>query len=258
MTPDGDGVGAARRAIEANPHWYHSIELAPGVVTPGHVDLRATASKVLPHDMSGRRALDIGTFDGFWAFEMERRGAEVVAIDVDSLDSAEWPPLNRAELEQRASEMDVELGRGFRLASEALGSDVRRVTSDVYELTPERIDGPVHFAFSGAILLHLRDPVRALERIRGALAPGGVVTLLEPFSLAATLCFPRRPVARFQPLEKEFNWWYPNLSALWAWLTAAGFTDVRRTGLHRPKATREMRAWYASIEARRSPAGPEG
>jgi SAM-dependent methyltransferase len=245
-------AAAARRAVEANPHWYHSIELAPGVVTPGHVDLRDIASRLLPGDLSGKRALDVGTFDGFWAFEMERRGAEVVAIDVDAIDSAEWPPLNRPALEQRAREWKVELGLGFRLAAEALGSSVQRVVSDVYDLTPERIDGPVDFAFSGAILLHLRDPVRALERIHDALAPGGTLTLLEPFSALATLRAPRRPMAEFQPLSKEFNWWYPNLATLLAWPLAAGFVDVRRRTLHRPRSTAEMSAWYAGLTARRA------
>nr|MBA2506600.1 methyltransferase type 11 [Thermoleophilaceae bacterium] len=73
---------SAREAVAANPHWYHSIEVAPGVVTPGQVDLRGTAEKLLPPSLASTRALDVGTFDGFWAFEMERRGAEVVAIDV--------------------------------------------------------------------------------------------------------------------------------------------------------------------------------
>jgi SAM-dependent methyltransferase len=242
---------AAREAVRANPHWYHSIELAPGVVTPGHVDLRDLAARVLPDDLSGRRALDVGTFDGFWAFEMERRGAEVVAIDVDELNAAEWPPLNRVRLESRAREWDIELGRGFRLAAEALGSGVSRVVCDVYELTAERIGGPVDMAFSGAILLHLRDPVRALERIHDTLAPGGTLLLVEPFSVAATLRAPRRPLAEFQPLAKEFNWWYPNIATLRAWAVAAGFVEVRRTGFHRPCSVRQMRAWYASMTARR-------
>jgi hypothetical protein len=63
-----------RAAVAANPVWYHSIELAPGLVTPGHIDLRPVARRVLPERMEGR-ALDVGTFDGFWAFELERRGA---------------------------------------------------------------------------------------------------------------------------------------------------------------------------------------
>lgn len=245
-------VEDARAAIAANPHWYHSIELAPGIVTPGQVDMRAVAARVLPERLDGKRALDIGTFDGFWAFELERRGADVVAIDVETIDAAEWPPVNRAELEQRTKEWDVELGRGFAIAHEALGSGVRRVISSVYELTPEAIGGPVDFAFSGDILLHLRDPVRALERVHETLSEGGTLTMLETFSIRATLRSPGRPLAEFQPLRKEFNWWHPNLATLWAWPVTAGFKDVRRTGFHRPTGVnRDMREWRAAIVARR-------
>src|SRR5690348_9346260 len=120
-------IATAERAVSENAAWYHTIELAPGVVTPGAVDLRNVAAKLLPDDLSGKRALDVGTFDGFWAFEMERRGAEVVALDVDKVEAAEWPPASRAEMERRAREWGVDLGRGFKSASEILGSNARRV-----------------------------------------------------------------------------------------------------------------------------------
>jgi SAM-dependent methyltransferase len=237
-------------AVAANPGWYHTIELAPGVVTPGRIDLRAIAAKVLPPDLAGRRALDVGTFDGFWAFEMERRGAKVVAIDVSTLESAEWPAVNRERLEATAREWGLELGRGFRLAAEALGSAVERVECPVQELTSERIGGPVDFVFSGAILLHLRDPVGALERIHDAIAPGGALRILEPFSPARTIGSPRRPVAEFQSLATPFNWWVPNLAGLEAWLRAARFEHVERLGFHRPQAIRRMRQWQVAYAAR--------
>jgi hypothetical protein len=240
----------ARDAIAENPVWYHSIELAPGIVTPGVVDLRKLAERLLPDDLSGRRALDVGTFDGFWAFEMERRGAEVVAIDVDVIEAAEWPPISRAKLERDAKELDVELGRGFRLASEILGSTVERVVCPVYELEPERIGGPVDFAFSGAIMLHLRDPVRALEAIRFALALSGELRLYEPVSLWLTAVSPRRPAGSFQAAAGDFNWWVPNLAGLSAYLRAASFTEARRTGVFRPPSTKRMRQYYASMVAR--------
>src|SRR5947209_6916182 len=122
-----DPSAAARAAVGSNPHWYHTIDLAPGVATPGHIDLRRTAPRVLPDDLSGLRALDVGTFDGFWAFELERRGAEVTAIDVDRVDSAEWPPLSRARLEREAQDWGLQLGRGFALAAAGIGSRVKRI-----------------------------------------------------------------------------------------------------------------------------------
>jgi len=222
-----------RAAVASNPRWYHSIELAPGIVTPGHVDLRALVGSVLPASLHGCRALDVGTFDGFWAFELERRGAEVVAIDVPEADAAEWPPVNRARLVAAAADMDLELGRGFRIAAEALGSAVHRVELAVYDLDAAALGGSVDFAFLGAMLLHVRDPVRALERVRATLAPGGRLTILEPVDGRLSMLFPRRPAARFQATETDFNWWAANVACLQAWLHAAGFERVVRGGLLR-------------------------
>lgn len=250
MSEPEDRVAAAREAVAANPVWYHTIELAPGVATPGFVDMRPVANRVLPDDLKGKRALDIGAFDGFWAFEMERRGADVTAIDVERIDDAEWPPHKRAELKREVESRDVELGRGFRLAAGVLGSDVRRVICNVYDLEPDRIGGKVDLAFSGTILLHLRDPVRGLERIRSVLAPGGELRLIEPFSMALTMRMPRTPAARFSTLDTPFNWWVPNLAALDAWLRTAGFERVRRLGFVRPPGRREMRQRYVGLAYR--------
>src|SRR5579884_3604587 len=73
--------------------WYHTLELAPGLVTPGWLDHRPIVRKVpLPQRLNGLRCLDVGTFNGFWAFEMERRGArEVIAIDIDDPLEYDWP-----------------------------------------------------------------------------------------------------------------------------------------------------------------------
>jgi len=242
-----DVAAGALAAIEANPVWYHTIELAPGVVTPGYVDMRTVAPRVLPGDLTGKRVLDVGTFDGFWGFEMERRGAEVTAIDLEKIDDAQWPPHKREDLKREVDEFGVELGRGFRLASDVLGSRVRRVISDVYDVTPERIGGPVDLAFIGTLLLHLRDPVRALDRVRSCLASGGELRLIEPFSVALSIRAPRRPAAEFQTLGTPFNWWVPNLAGLDAWLETARFERVARLGFHRPPARPEMRQAYVAM-----------
>ena len=244
-----ESYGFARMTTAANPRWYHTIDLGPSGVTPGVIDLRGVAAKVLPDELRGRRALDVGTFDGFWAFELEKRGATVVATDVEEAHDADWPPHRRDELRAEADRMGLELGLGFRIAADALGSRVRRVTCDVHNLTPEAIGGRVDVAFCGALLLHLRDPVGALERLRRVLVPGGKLILLEPFAVRETVLAPRRALARFEPAETSFNWWVANVAALRAWLRVAGFASVRRLGLHRPPARDGMRQWHVALEA---------
>lgn len=253
-----DRAAAARTAIASTAVWYHTLELAPDVLTPGQIDLRRTAGRLLPADLTGKRALDVGTFDGFWAFELEKRGAEVVAIDVERPEDAQWPPNNRRRLELESGGLGLSLERGFELAAEVLGSRARRVACDVLELEPAAIGGPVDIAFMGALLVHLRDPVAALERVRGVLVPGGSLYQLEPVSLALTVLHPRRPIARLQTLETPFNWWLPNFAALSAWLRTAGLTETRGLGVHRPPQRKPMDHWFRGLSSRRpeSPAAP--
>lgn len=70
-------------------HWWHRIRMPDGSYTPGMVNHGPdggdwpTTRFGMPKDMTGMRVLDIGAWDGFFSFEAERRGAElVVASDV--------------------------------------------------------------------------------------------------------------------------------------------------------------------------------
>jgi tRNA (mo5U34)-methyltransferase len=231
-----DSSDLARRVAE-HPAWYHTIDLAPGVTTAGFCDLRPFAPAALPASLAGRRCLDVGTFDGFWAFEMERRGATVHALDLEDGRDADWPPNTRAANEAASAEVGLEWGSGFRLAHEALGSSVQRVLGNVYDLTPEQLGGQVDFVLSGTILQHLRDPVGALERMHDALVPGGDLLMIEAYHVGLTRRHPRRPVGEYRPAVPGslFTWWMPNLSALRAWAITAGFEAVeRQVPLHRP------------------------
>jgi hypothetical protein len=90
--PAADDTAALRRRL-GEFDWYHTQELAPGVETPGLFDHRPYVDRYgIPADLSGKRVLEVGTFEGFWAFELERRGAEVIAIDVDRMQQLDWPP----------------------------------------------------------------------------------------------------------------------------------------------------------------------
>lgn len=232
-----DREAAARRALEHNPGWYHTIDLAPGVSTPGFCDLRGLIAQALPTSLAGRRCLDVGTFDGFYAFAMEERGAaEVVGIDVASSEDLEHPPLRREANLAEVRRSGAIPGQGFRVAAAVRRSAARRVVCNVYDLTPEAIGGPVDFVVIGTILQHLRDPVRALERVRNVLSPGGEGVLVETISLPLTLAQPRAPAAEFRPAMpgNKFSWWVPNLALVKGWPVSAGLVVEGRPRIFRP------------------------
>src|SRR5919106_586080 len=171
--------------------WYHTMELAPGHVTEGMFDLRPYVSEYgLPERMDGMRALDVGTWDGFWAFEMERRGAEVVALDLDDERDLDWPPRRRPEVFP-----EHKRGQGFRLAKELFGSNVERVNQSIYHATPEEL-GTFDLVFCGSVLIHLRDQLLALERIAGLCRDGGFFISAEEYDRLSNLI--PFPVARYR------------------------------------------------------------
>jgi len=242
---------AALQAVRKHPGWYHSIDLGDGKQVDGFVDLRPFLRRSLPTDLRGKRCLDIGTFDGFWGFAMEDRGAKsVVGIDVDDTSQLEHPPLHRTDNISVARASGVVPGVGFARAAAARGSTMCRVCCNVYDLDADAIGGPVDFVVVGTILQHLRDPVRALERVRAVLAPGGSAVLVETVSMSLTLQHPRRPVGEFRPAmpDNRFTWWAPNLSLLRAWPTAAGMPPTSRVPvLHRPVRGAGRGDWVAAV-----------
>jgi tRNA (mo5U34)-methyltransferase len=218
-------------AARANAlHWYHTIELGQGVVTKGNFDTRATVPKVsMPADLSGKRCLDIGTWDGFWAFEMERRGAaEVVALDLDDERDLDWPPRRRP-----AEYAHEPRGDGFRLAKEILGSRVERVNLSVYHATPEEL-GTFDLVFCGSVLLRLRDQVLALERI-ASLTRDLFISAEEHDRASALVPF---PVARYHAdREKAVVFWLPSARTWRRMLWTAGFDDVTEHGRFKMRST---------------------
>src|SRR5260370_26442585 len=101
--------------------WYHTIDLGEGVVTQGMFDHRPVLDRyMIPASLAGLRCLDVGTMDGFWAFEMERRGAgEVIATDVGAVDELDWPRQWRERVQPALDETKAER---FALVSGARGS----------------------------------------------------------------------------------------------------------------------------------------
>ncbi|HEX7829587.1 MAG TPA: methyltransferase domain-containing protein [Thermoanaerobaculia bacterium] len=146
-----------RRLIAEHGRWWHEIEVAPGIITPGDDSNRSKLPILdelgLPRDMSGLRVLDIGCSDGYFTFEAERRGASVVAMD--------FVP---------------EEYTGFATARKILGSRAEYRMDNVYNLTPESF-GTFDIVLFLGVLYHLRKPLAALDSIRSVLKDGGQLFL---------------------------------------------------------------------------------
>jgi tRNA (mo5U34)-methyltransferase len=218
------------RCIAQNHDWYHTLELAPGVTTPGIVDARPIVPQVpIPRSLNGMRCLDVGTWDGFWAFEMEKRGAaEVHAVDVPDPFKWDWPARTQILESYEGGRENLELtkrnGNGFPIAREILGSSVERHEMTVYDIGPDAL-GTFDFVYVGSLLLHVRDPVLALERIRTVARDRVVVNDYVEYVLSKLR--PRTPTARLDSRDRVW-WWQPNVAALHSMIEQAGFEILER------------------------------
>jgi tRNA (mo5U34)-methyltransferase len=210
-----------RERIARHGRWWHEIEVAPGIVTPGDDSNRSKLpifdSIGLPEDLRGLRVLDIGCSDGYFSFEAERRGASVVAIDFVPADYS-----------------------GFATAREILGSGVEYRMDNVYNVRPEHY-GTFDIVLFLGVLYHLRKPLAALDAIRSVLKDGGqlfVGTMMVDEFLqlpdgSVTTLDALHPVLKDVPLWQAYpadslngdytNCFAPNRRALEVALTEAQF-----------------------------------
>ena len=203
--------------------WYHSFEIVPGVITPGIC--RVYPEKMfqrfgLASRLNGKRILEIGTWDGPFAFELEFRGAEVVATDIQDPDRT-----------------------GFNTAKTILGSQLKYVRASVYDLT-QHLDGKFDIVVFMGVFYHLKYPVLAFEEINKVLKDDGILLFEgECFShyaekadaggvkrlsrlLLSVFAHSEIPMALFYSGTYKndiSNWHIPNISCVKSWLATAHF-----------------------------------
>jgi tRNA (mo5U34)-methyltransferase len=189
--------------------WWHSFELPDGRRIEGVSTLADQRERIgkfpIPDDLRGLRVLDIGAWDGWFSFEMERRGAQVVAIDC-------WD------------------NPRFRQIHTALNSQVDYREMDFYDLTPETV-GRFDIVLFMGVLYHLKHPLLALERVCALttdLAAVDSFILRERHRPGENV--ENRPIMEFYESD-EFggqrdNWCGPTLPCLMAMCRTAGFARV--------------------------------
>lgn len=202
--------------------WYHSIDLGHFMVTPGLFDHRPLLPHYhLPENLKDMRILDVATYDGFWAFEFEKRGAaEVVAMDIGTWNEIDIPPRIRAEASKEL--LDTKTGNGFNIAKDILGSKVRRKLMNVYDLSPQWM-GKFDFVFCSDLLLHLMNPMKALQNILSVVS--GYAYIVDVFN-------PEfgddesNAILRYAGGTDRMVWWRFGLGSLKKMITDAGFRKV--------------------------------
>jgi tRNA (mo5U34)-methyltransferase len=252
-----------RRLVASRTDWWHCIDFGDGIVSPGTCGAAYQQflwnALQLPERMDGLRVLDIGTYDGFFAFESERRGAEVVAIDVNPEDFF-----------------------CFGLAKRLLGSRVPFHQMSVYDLDEEKLGGPFDLVLCLGVYYHLRHLFIALDNLwkitRGEIRlethvidnhfvlRDGSVTTLKDID-ARLVDVPIYRFYRFNDLNKAdySNWFGGNVAAVIESLSSAGFTPAlletwsSRAAFRAVKNPTTPREWeIGSYEGTRYTLNPDG
>jgi tRNA (mo5U34)-methyltransferase len=151
--------------------------------------------------LAGRRVLDVGCGNGYYALEMASAGARRV-IGLEPM------PL-------------------YVIQFLAVNAFARAPRVDVLPLRLDELpDGTQAFdtAFSMGVLYHQRSPLDHLAQLRQALRPGGQL-VLETLFLPGDEAAARTPPGRYARMRNV--WLLPTLAELSTWLRRSGFGDVQ-------------------------------
>jgi tRNA (mo5U34)-methyltransferase len=245
MAKSGERIAAGDRGFEERVQKlagqvqarfrYHSIDLPDGSVLPGLQSVDHLRWRLglfgLPNDLRGKRVLDIGAWDGWFSFECERRGAEVVAVDCVALDT-------------------------FLEAKRLIGSRVEYLTLDVNELSARRL-GRFDIVLFFGVLYHLRHPLLGLEK---AVELSTGIALIESFVIA--------PEHRQHPAVMEYyeraelggqidNWCGPSPECLLSFCRSAGFAQAELLDITNQRASVLCTRHWPAPDAQPAAAAPQ-
>jgi tRNA (mo5U34)-methyltransferase len=213
LLPIGADPDTARAVLDRVPLWFHTFSLdhSDDLYTPGVARDHRYRIPAVPKDFSGMSVLDVGAFDGFYAFLAEARGARRV-IAVDNEQYTVWVK----------SRWGVELqgGEGFTAIRELLGSRVEYRRLDAFDL--DRLEESFDLIICFGILHRVEDPLGLLNVLRRRLSAGGRV-LLETYGATE-----RRPGSSAAIEAFEAGEVYAGDDLVHWGFSAAGLRDLAR------------------------------
>ncbi|BCO30435.1 tRNA U34 carboxymethyltransferase [Thiohalobacter sp. COW1] len=235
-----DEIDAATRdRIETALRQLHPWRKGPFDVFGLHLDTEWRSDwkwdRIAPHlaPLAGRRVLDVGSGNGYFALRMAGAGAAlVVAIDPMRLFLMQFEALRRFH----------DTGRAFVLP---LGIEDFPERSETFDTV-----------FSMGVLYHRRSPLDHLIQLREALRPGGELvleTLVIPGGAGRVLV----PDGRYARMRNV--WFIPTVAELERWLARCGLRDIRcvdegPTTVEEQRSTDWMR--FESLAQSLDPADP--
>ena len=174
LIPIESDPDAARAVLDRVPLWFHTFSLdgSGELYTPGVARDHRYRIPALPEDFSGLSVLDVGTFDGFYSFLAEARGARRV-VAVDNEQYTVWVK----------SRWGVELqgGEGFTAIRELLRSKVEYRRLDAFDL--DQLEETFDLILCFGVLHRVDNPMGLLKVLRRRLSADGRV-LLETYGSA--------------------------------------------------------------------------
>ena len=213
--------------------FYQSIEIPGHGHCEGIWDHRSTVDAFLGYiDVKGKTVLDAGPANGFFTFEMEKRGAEVTALDLG--EAGDWDAVPNAHAPWQAEDLREQLRHNVRgvenafwVAHQANRSRARLVYGSIYD-TPSVVNGKVDIALMSNVLQHLRDPFLAIQRVSQVVRRTMIVTEAIWHDEQAFL---DSTDMRFLPrLEEPYlgqSWWLVPPRLVMEILKLLGFGDLK-------------------------------
>ena len=221
---------AEAESLVQSVNWFHRVEVIRGLIAPGIVpgtgsyDARGYIDSLKIQDITSKRILELGTWDGPLAFELKQRGCDIVASDIQDPEQT-----------------------GFNVLQKISGFDIPYVRCSVYELSnffrPGEFDVILYFG----VFYHLKHPILSFEQIAKCLKIDAVLytegeglgnhledlagtkvdgnaeyehsEFLDEKGVPLTLSYPGK-------FGGASNWVLPNRSALTGWLRSAGLEPV--------------------------------
>ncbi len=209
--------------------FYHTSVLSDGRVLAGPWDLRDRERAYLGDiDVIGERVLELGPASGAMTYFMEDEGAEVVSFDVGFDVCGDILPMPGVDpLDQRADYMRMvsRVQNSWWYLHQDRCSQAKIAYGDIYRLPGDF--GSFDTSVFAAILLHLRDPFRALEEAAARTKRRIVVTdSLQDPTLDQDANLLRFASANFTNLS---IWWTLTPEVVRHMLRHLGFDKLRTT-----------------------------